>query len=164
MSLFSKKPAFLLTALAAAGISAEQVDAAYAAGNTDFLVGESATRDQLAADIATKDRALQARDAMLQVAASRDTSFLAALSALGIDPVALLAAGADPAAIAGDTLKSASAREAAETLSRHGIKPIAGASTPAGSGKPEPQTLAQYREMKPWEAKSFFASGGTLAD
>jgi len=70
----------------------------------------------------------------------------------------------DPAAIARDTLKTASAREAAETLSRHGIKPIAGASTPAGSGKPEPQTLAQYREMKPWEAKSFFASGGTLAD
>lgn len=164
MSLFSKKPAFLLTALAAAGISAEQVDAAYAAGNTDFLVGESATRDQLAADIANKDRQLAARDATLQVAATRDSAFFAALGALGITPEALLAADADPAAIAAATLKTAAAREAAETLSRHGIKPIAGASAPAGGGKPEPQTLAQYREMKPWEAKSFFASGGTLAD
>ncbi len=164
MSLFSKKPAFLLTALAAAGITAEQVDAAYAAGNTQFLVDESDTRAQMAADIATKDSALQTRDALLQEAATRDSAFFAALGALGIDPVALLAADADPAAIAAATLKTAAAREAAETLSRHGIKPIAGASAPAGSGKPEPQTLAQYREMKPWEAKSFFASGGTLAD
>jgi hypothetical protein len=167
MSLFSKKPAFLLTALAAAGISTEQVDAAYAAGNTDFLVGESATRDQLAADLATKDRLLQARDATLQGAATREAALAAALGALGIKPEDLLAEGADPAALAKAALKTAAAREAAETLSKHGIKPIAGASAAASTGadgKPEPITLDQYRALEPWKAAAFFKAGGTLVD
>lgn len=162
MSLFSKKPAFLLTALAAAGISAEQVDAAYAAGNTDFLLGESATRDQLAADIANKDRQLAARDATLQVAATRDSAFFAALGALGITPEALLVEGADPAAIAAATLKTAAAREAAETLSRHGIKPIAGASAPAGGANT--MTASEFAGLDHSARNAFMRGGGKISD
>lgn len=162
MSLFSKKPAFLLTALAAAGISAEQVDAAYAAGNTDFLLGESATRDQLAADIANKDRQLAARDATLQVAATRDSAFFAALGALGIRAEDLLAADADPAAIAAATLKTAAAREAAETLSRHGIKPIAGASAPAGGANT--MTASEFAGLDHSARNAFMRGGGKISD
>lgn len=162
MSLFSKKPAFLLTALAAAGISAEQVDAAYAAGNTDFLLGESATRDQLAADIANKDRQLAARDATLQVAATRDSAFFAALGALGIRAEDLLAADADPAAIAAATLKTAAAREAAETLSRHGIKPIAGASAPPGGANT--MTASEFAGLDHSARNAFMRGGGKISD
>ncbi len=136
MSLFSKKPAFLLTALAAAGITAEQVDAAYAAGNTQFLVDESDTRAQMAADIATKDGRITGLEAAVNVGRTRETALTAALGALGITPEALLAEGADPAAIAKAALKTASAREAAEILSRHGIKPLAGATAPATEPAP----------------------------
>lgn len=131
MSLFSKKPAFLLTALAAAGITSEQVDAAYAAGNTQFLVDESDTRAQMAADIATKKGRITGLEAAVNVGRTRETAFTAALGALGIKPEDVLAEGADPAAVAKAALKTAAAREAAETLSKHGIKPIAGASAPA---------------------------------
>ena len=162
MPLFSKKPAFLLTALAAAGISAEQVDAAYAAGNTDFLLGESATRDQLAADIATKDRLLEIRDAAVKGAALRETALTAALGALGITPEALLVEGADPAAIAAATLKTAAAREAAETLSRHGIKPIAGASAPAGGANT--MTAAEFAGLDHSARNAFFRGGGRISD
>lgn len=136
MSLFSKKPAFLLTALAAAGITAEQVDAAFAKNDTDFLIDEALHRDQLAADLAKKDGLIEIRDAALKGAGVRETALTAALGALGITPEALLAEGADPAAIAKAALKTASAREAAETLSRHGIKPLAGATAPATEAAP----------------------------
>lgn len=162
MSLFSKKPAFLLTALAAAGISAEQVDAAYAAGNTDFLLCESAFFAALAADIANKDQQLAARDATLQVAATRDSAFFAALGALGIRAEDLLAADADPAAIAAATLKTAAAREAAETLSRHGIKPIAGASAPAGGANT--MTASEFAGLDHSARNAFMRGGGKISD
>lgn len=165
MSLFSKKPAFLMAALGAAGITSEQVDAAFAKNDTNFLVEESETRAQMAADLATAARQLNEHQANVKVAHQRETALASALGALGIKPEDVLAEGADPAAIAKAALKTASAREAAETLSKHGIKPIAGATAPAtGSGKPEPKTLGEYRQMQPHEAVAFFKAGGTLVD
>jgi hypothetical protein len=162
MSLFSKKPAFVVAALAAAGISAEQVDAAYAAGNTQFLVGESDTRAQMAADILDTARLLEISDAAVKGAADRENALTAALSALGIDPVALFAAGADPAAIAAATLKTAAAHEAAETLSRHGIKPLAGASAPAGGANT--MTASEFAGLDHSAKNAFMRVGGKISD
>lgn len=162
MSLFSKKPAFLMAALGAAGITAEQVDAAYAKNDTNFLVEESETRAQMAADLATAARQLNEHQANVNVAHQRETALASALGALGIKPEDVLAEGADPAAIAKAALKTAAAREAAETLSKHGIKPIAGAS--AAVGAPNTMTASEFAALDHSARNAFMRGGGRISD
>jgi enamine deaminase RidA (YjgF/YER057c/UK114 family) len=160
MALFStKKENFLVAALAAVGVSDAAITTALAANDAAFLSDIAA----FLSDTAALTKPLEDQLAALKTASAATVARAAQLEA------ACVAAGLKPEAVAADAgflkdhLATEASRLAAETLSKHGLKPLPNANAHADAGA-KTMPFAEFRALPPHAQMAFVKGGGNLTE